>query len=66
MWITLYFEYNDRELKKNLIEKLNKMGFGSLPSEYSISSHYDSEYPSDERAKDLLDDVLNLFDLKNA
>lgn len=60
--LEIYFDYNDPELKKNLIERLNELGFGSLPSEYSISCHYDEKNPTDERAKDLLEQVLNSFE----
>ncbi len=52
---------NDPELKSFLIKKLGKINFGSLPSEYSLLCHLDENYPTDERAKELLQKVVELF-----
>jgi hypothetical protein len=52
---------NDSELNSFLIEKLGKINFGCLPSEYSLLCHLDENYPTDERAKELLQEVVELF-----
>ena len=63
--LEIYFENIDVQLKKYLIENLSKIGFGSLPSEYSISCHYDEKYPNDQRALELLDKVVAIFNIEN-
>jgi hypothetical protein len=52
---------NDSELNSFLIKKLGKINFGCLPSEYSLLCHLDENYPTDERAKELLQEVVELF-----
>ena len=52
---------NDSELNSFLIRKLGKINFGCLPSEYSLLCHLDENYPTDERAKELLQEVVELF-----
>ena len=55
------FNKNDSELKSVLIKKLGKMDFGSLPSEYTLDCHLNEEHPNDERAKELLEKIMELF-----
>ena len=59
------FNKNDAELKSILIKKLGKMNFGSLPSEYTLDCHLNEEYPNDERAKELLQIIVELFNSEN-
>jgi hypothetical protein len=55
------FNKDDYALKKFVIDQLGKMDFGCLPSEYTLDCHLNEEYPNDERAKELLQKVVELF-----
>ena len=59
------FNKNDSKLKSILIEKLGKLSFGSLPSQYTLNCHLDDDFPTDERAKELLQKVVGLFSSEN-
>jgi hypothetical protein len=59
--LNVTFNKNDSVLKSILIKKLGKMNFGTLPSEYTLDCHLNEEYPNDERAKELLEKVVKLF-----
>jgi len=59
------FNKNDSELKSILIKKLGKMIFGCSPSEYTLDCHLYEKYPTDERAKELLQKVVELFNSEN-
>jgi hypothetical protein len=59
------FNKNDSELKSVLIKKLGKLNFGSLPSEYTLDCHLNEEHPNDERAKELLQTVVELFNTEH-
>ncbi len=55
------FNKNDPSLKHFVIGKLAELKFGSLPSAYTFHCHRDEDYPTDERAKELLQEVVELF-----
>ena len=59
------FNQSDSELKSVLIKKLGKLNFGCFPSEYTLDCHRNEEYPNDERAKELLQKVVELFNSEN-
>ena len=59
------FNKNDTALKKFVIDKLGELEFGSLTSGYTLHCHKDEDYPTDERAKELLQTVTGLFSSEN-
>ena len=63
--LNVTFNKNDSKLKSILIKKLGEMNFTSFPSEYTLGCHLNEEYPNDERAKELLQKVVELFNLEN-
>ena len=63
--LNVTFNKNDSKLKSVLIKKLGKINFGSFPSEYTLDCHLNEEYPNDERAKELLHKVVELFNSEN-
>ena len=59
------FNKNDTALKKFVIDKLGELEFGSLTSGYTLHCHKNEDYPTDERAKELLQKAVELFNLEN-
>jgi len=59
--LVVNFNKNDSKLKSIVIKKLGKMNFGCLVSEYTLDCHLNEEHPNDERAKELLEKVVELF-----
>ena len=59
------FNKNDTALKKFVIDELNKLKFGSLTSGHTLHCHLDEDFPTDERAKELLQKAVELFNLEN-
>jgi hypothetical protein len=55
----------DSELRYFLIDKLKELSFGCIPSSNTLHCHKDERYPTGTGAKELLQNVLELFNSAN-
>jgi len=46
-------------LRKYLIDILNSFGFGCLPAARTLHGHLDDPYPTEDRAKEILKEIIN-------
>ena len=63
--LIINIKHPSQTLRKFLIEKLGKMSFGCIPSSNTLHCHLDEDFPTDERAKELLQKVVGLFSSEN-
>ena len=57
--LTTTMTWNDSKLRRYLVEKLNEMKFGSLPSGRTIHSHKDSKLPTKHDAQKILEEITS-------
>ena len=63
--LIINIEHANQTLRTLLIKKLGKMNFGCIPSLHTLHCHKNEYYPTNEKAKKLLQKVVELFNSEN-